>query len=714
MSRILRFLLILLLGLVVLALALPVLIPAETYRERLTEEASRALHRDVELAGDISFQILPSLRFTASDVRLANAEGFGDEPMAEMAELRVGVELVPLLSREVEISQFVLVDPVIRLQQNRSGNNWTFRAPDAPAPAGGGSGGFERAPGALPFDASFGDVRIENAQIIYRSGNEVREITGLTMGIALPSLDDEAAIDGSLSADGQGISFNGTLGSVRGAFEGAETPLNLTLGGNLLSASLNGVIPASTAFGFDGQMDINIPSVRNLADFAGTELPPGENMQRFSARGPVSATAERISLNAESIRFDEIRGNGSLALLLNGARPAITGALSLPSLDVTPYLPAPADGSGGGASGGEFPPWSEDRIDLSALGLVDADLDLNVGMLEYGELDIQNVDLDLALVNRRIDARLTGFRLYQGTGNLQLIANARTATPSYRLVADLDGLDALPFLSAAAGFERLTGTGGLNMDLRSSGASQAAIMSGLSGSGAFGFNDGAIVGINVAETIRNVSAFFNPSGEAQSGTSENDTDAAETGEQAQTDFSSLTGSFALNGGRAQNNDLSLLSPLLRMGGAGQVDLGGQSIDYRLRPRLVASIQGQGGAADLQGVEIPVRIRGSFNDVSVGVDTEAVGQALLSSALSNALGGGEASSRDPEDILRDSFLDAIGLGGSRETPPAEGEEPAQDQPQEEVDPAQLLLQGLLGNLSSSGEEEEDDGNEGPNR
>ncbi|MBR9825697.1 MAG: AsmA family protein [Alphaproteobacteria bacterium] len=707
MLRLLRFLLILVLGLVILALVAPVLIPAETYRDRLTQEASRVLNREVDLAGELSFQILPSVQFTARDVRLANADGFGEEPMAQMAQLRVGVELLPLLSRNVEISEFVLVDPVIRLEQGRAGNNWTFRAPDAPAPTSGGT--FERTPGALPFDASFGDVRIENAHIIYRNGNEVREITGLTLGISLPSLDAPAALDGSLAADGERITFSGEVGSVRGVFEGAQTPLSLSLGGNLLTASLDGNLPESSDFAFDGRIDIDVPSVRTLAAFAGSPLPPGENMQRFAARGPISASASRIALTAESIAFDAITGNGSLAVALGGTRPAITGNLTLPRLDVTPYLPETAEGNSGGSNAG-LPPWSTEEIDLSSLGLVDADLDLNVGLFEYGDIDIENVDLDVDLRNRRLDANLSNFDLYQGTGSFQVIANARTARPTYRLVANLDDLDAQPFLQAAAGFERLMGTGDVFLDVSSAGSSQAAIMSGLSGRGNFGFADGAIVGINVAETIRNVSSFFGTSGEAQSDTSSDDTDAAATGDAAQTDFSSLTGSFTVSAGRAENSDLALLSPLLRMGGAGYVDLGEQYLDYRLRPRLVASIEGQGGSADLQGVVIPVRIRGGFNDVSVGVDTEAVGEALLSSALSNALGGGNGQSRDPEDILRDSLLDAIGLGGSDES--AEDTPSGEDtQEESQPDPAELLLQGLFNNLSRGSEESEDDNGNG---
>ena len=567
--------------------------------------------------------------------------------------------------------------------------------------------GFVRRPGALPFEASFGDVRIENASVYFDDGNQSRSITGLSLRIALPSLDETASIAGELTADGERLSFDGSVGSIRGVFEGAETPLQMSFGGNLVTASFDGALAQSEAFALAGAIEADIPSLRNLAAFAGAELPPGEQMQRFSTRGTLDLQPGTIGLVAQSLRFDNITGSGQLNVATGGARPRITGALTLPELDVTPYLPEQTTGNDT-AGGAGLPPWSEEEIDLAGLNLVDASIDLAVGLFEYGEIDIADVQLGITLERGRLVAELSEFQLYEGSGSARIVANNRGATPSYSVSARLADLDALPFMQAAAGFERLSGTGGLNLDLTATGSSQAAIMQSLAGNGGFGFNDGAIVGINLAETIRNVNGFFNAqSSPSDAETSSEDTDQAETGDQQQTDFSSLSGTFAISNGRADNNDFSMLSPLLRVGGRGYVDLAGQALDYRMRPRLVASIEGQGGANDLQGVEIPVRIRGGFNNVSVGVDTEAVGQALLTGALSNALGGNGNAQR-PEDVLRDSFLDAVGLGGNRD----EGND-EDGEGEQQTDPAQQLLQGLFGRGRQSSSSDEDTENNGDN-
>jgi AsmA protein len=276
--------------------------------------------------------------------------------------------------------------------------------------------------------------------------------------------------------------------------------------------------------------------------------------------------------------------------------------------------------------------------------------------------------------------------LYEGQGNANIVVNARRATPSYSLRAELTGLDALPFLQAAAGFDRLRGTGTLELNFTTSGDNQAAIMEGLDGRGNFSFADGAIVGINIAETIRNVSDFVSGNGNA-SGDGESST--AETGDTAETDFTALTGSFTATSGRVTNEDLLMLSPLLRVTGGGWVNLPEQALDYRLQPRAVASIQGQGGDRDMQGITVPVRIRGSFNNVSIGVDTEAVGQALLTGALTNALGGNGNTASTPREAVRDTLLNALGISNNESAPA----DPDAEQPAEPEDPAQQLLRGL---------------------
>ena len=707
MSRFLLILLVLVAILVGAAIFLPSLLPAESYRGRVETAASDALNRDVRLAGDISLRLFPRAEVRAADVSIANADGFGEAAFAQMGEMRVAVRLWPLINREVIIDEFVLVDPQIRLEQSGAANNWTFAEAGAPAPSGAAEGGFRR-PGALPFEASIGDVRIENGLISFTNNGQTRTIEGLDMSVRMPSFDEPAALQGALRADGEAMSFAGELGSLRDFFEGRETPLTLDFGGELVTAAFDGRLLESAELEFAGDMDATIPSLRALAAFAGSPLPPGGGLERFSFDGAIAGSPGRIHIAAPDLRLDAIRGATDLTMRYDTARPRLTGRLDLTSdLDVNPYLPEQV-GEAPSQTGAGVPPWPDTPIDLGMLGVADAELAITTPRLIFRDIEMSDVALNLTLNNRRLEAVLSQISLYGGSGAATVVANGRTARPSYSLRANLDALDALPFLQAAAGFDRLEGLGALDLDLTSSGASVAEIMNSLDGSGGFNFADGAIVGINVAQMIRTIQTRIqtgaNPEG---------------IGERQATDFASLGGRFTITDGLVSNQDLLMLSPLLRVEGLGQVNLGGQSLDYRLRPRAVASLQGQGGERDMRGIVVPIRLRGGFNDIAVGVDTEAVMQALLSGALTNAIGGGE-NGGSLEDQARGALRNAIGAGDDESDGDAaqralrnalgvsnEGEEG--DGEGEEVDPAEQLLRGLLNQrrprTEQSGEEEE---------
>lgn len=688
--RLLTFLVGLILIVVIAAIIIPILIPESVYRDRAQIAASENLGREVSLAGDVSLRLLPSVQIQARNVSIANEEGFGDTPFAEMAEMRVGVQLWPLLSRNIVIDEFVLVDPVIRMEQRGNRNNWSL-GPDTGADAPSSSTeGFVRRPGALPFEASLGDIRIENGFISYIDGAEAREIEGLDLDIHMPGLDDPLDITGALRADGENMTIGLHLGSVRGFFEGEEVAARLNLGGDLIDLAFDGNILEGEDIRYSGRFSSDIPSIRALAAFAGSPMPAGAGLENFALSGNLSGSMNAFTLDASNssrndhIRLDDISGTGRLTVSLTGPRPAIDGALSLSRLDVTPYLPvAPATQA---ASGG-VPAWSGERFDMSALGLADASLDLAVGELTVQDIEISDAALEVELVNSRLEANLTRISLYDGNGRATFVANARTATPSFSIFADLQSISALPLLDAAAGFDRLSGTGRLTIDLLTSGHSQAELMNGLGGTGGFAFADGAIRGVNLAQAIRGIeSALTNrrlPDG---------------FGEQEETDFSALEGTFTVANGIATNNNLVMLSPLVRVDGAGTIGIGQQTLNYRLRPRAVASIEGQGGERDLQGVVVPIIISGTFNNPQIGIDWDVVGRALLQGAIQGTISGEE-----PEDAIRNVLGNALGLGGSSQT--SDETTPEGETTVEEIDPAERLLRNLFGNRGAQAEEEE---------
>lgn len=678
------------------AMILPAVIPTESYRARVETAASDALGREVRLSGPIKLAILPKIQVRAEDVSIANAEGFGDEAFAQMRELRLTLALWPLLQQNIELEEFVLVEPTIRLTQRGGRNNWTFKKEGdaAPTQQADAQGAFIRQQGALPLDASLGDLRIENGALSFTSEQQSFNVTALNLATRLPSVDEPAQLNGDFTLNGEDFRFETGLSSLRALFEGQATDIDLAVASAVLDLDFKGQVEEGQNFAFAGDFTADLQSLPRLAAIAGASLPQGNTYKSFYAEGRLIGEPNRLTVRGTGqpprgdnalIRFDDITTEGTLTLTYGGARPMVRGRLSMDTLDITPYAGSGERADTQRPSGPmEF---SRTPMDLSALGLVDADLNLSVNTLKFQALEVSDVALHAVLDRARLQADLTQFTLYQGRGQATAVANARTATPSYGFNANLDGVSALPLLQAAAGFDRLEGLGTITLDLTSQGASAHDIVNGLNGTSNFRFADGAIKGINLARVLRGVQSALTNRGLPDG-----------FGAQESTDFTSLTLATTLTNGLA-NANLEMLSPLVRVNGGGVFNLPQQNMDYRITPRAVASLQGQGGTNDLVGIPVPIRLQGSFAQPQIGIDFEAVAQSLLRARLGQAVGGNNANGEPQslEDTARDTLTNAL-FGNRNRNQSSEGTSEDSDQTQDEEedeDPAQQLLRGLLG-------------------
>jgi AsmA protein len=130
-----------------------------------------------------------------------------------------------------------------------------------------------------------------------------------------------------------------------------------------------------------------------------------------------------------------------------------------------------------------------------------------------------------------------------------------------------------------------------------------------------------------------------------------------------TPFSELAGTFTIANGVADNQDLRLVSANLRVTGAGNFNLTARSLDYTVRPKVSMTGGGERAVVNVQNVEIPVRIVGSWDKPNISVagqeqlieTVKEIGKNLKSKdveeALKGLLGGGDGQQRvKPRDLL----------------------------------------------------------------
>src|SRR5581483_8258659 len=116
-----------------LVLALPSLVDMPRIQGLLREEATRLLDRPVRFERlSLGYWPLPAIH--ARGLTVANAPGFGPDPMLAVEDARVRIRLLPLLRGRLQLGEVTLERPRLVVEQRRDGT-WNL-----PSPGGGRPG----------------------------------------------------------------------------------------------------------------------------------------------------------------------------------------------------------------------------------------------------------------------------------------------------------------------------------------------------------------------------------------------------------------------------------------------------------------------------------------------------------------------------------------------------------------------------------------------
>ncbi len=388
--------------------------------------------------------------------------------------------------------------------------------------------------------------------------------------------------------------------------------------------------------GAKGHIQIAPFNLRQLAQSMAIELPvmaDDSTLTHLTLKSDIEASAKQFKVQSLNLTLDQSHLTGQLAIV-NFSHPAYRFKLVLDEIDADRYLPPaskeektapPASAAAAGAS--QLP--LQTLRDLNAIGTLD------IGKLKINGLRSEKIHLSIDAQKGLIKLAPLSAKLYQGSYNGHVQLNAQGKVLKIALNEKLAGVQAEPLLKDLTGEAKISGIMHASAVLTGQGKTVEHIKQTLTGHGQFAFKDGAIKGINIAESIRKAKAVLQGK-------------PYDSVAPRQTDFASLTGSFTAKNGLITNPDLALLSPLLRVAGQGTANLATETINYALKVAIVGSLKGEGSKqlADLKGLTIPIKISGTFSQPKPSVDlasllkdkAKAKVKAKIKAKLKDKLGG----------------------------------------------------------------------------
>lgn len=625
--RILAWAVLAVLGVLAVALALVfALFDGNRLKAEISQAVLERYQRTLVIEGQPQLSVWPDVGVVLGAVSLS--ERGSSQPFAAMQSARVSVALLPLLGRQVQVRELQvkgLKAAVIRRKDGslsiddllKRGNGLPAEQMHAQQPQGLriDMAGLALTDGQLSWrDERSGQqlridsVNLSTGRVQADTGAKTASIEHLSVRVAGRSATDglSLSIDApklQLSADrfgGEAVKIGALLQG-----QGRSAKLQLSLG------DLQGQAQALRIGALSGSVELSHPDMPRkplqlpLKGSLDIDLGKGSATLVLDSRFDQSKIASRL----------EVRRFSPLALGFD---------LDVDQLNIDQYLPPKATQAAGGQSGtsghggqsgqsGHGGAAADPALDLSALkGAPEMQGRVRVGALQVSGLKVSELDARVALAAGQLTISPLSLKLYQGSAAGSLALNAHEQRLSVRQT--LSDVSIEPLMRDLLKQDLLQGRGNVALDLQARGQTLSALKKNLAGNASVSLRDGALKGINLAQSLREVKARI---GQGQS---------TQTAQAAlKTDFSELAASFKIAGGVARNDDLLMKSPFLRLSGTGEIDLAAGQLNYLARVSAVASAQGQGGkeVADLKGLTLAVRASGPFEALKYQLDWGAM-------------------------------------------------------------------------------------------
>ena len=672
---------------------------ADRYKPRIEQFAHDTYDRTLKLDGRLSLSVFPTIALALPHTTLS--EHGSDAQFLSFDRARVSLALLPLLSGRVEAGMASLYGLRATIERRADGTSNIDDLTGGPgskekAQPSRPQSGAERPAGEVP-QFEFGGIELVDAQVTYRDERAHNTVTVSKLNLKTGRLATRTStpIDFSASVSATEPPSNIDL-SVKAAADAdlvdhafALRDLDAHARGRsgtdefdvALTAPKIAVDPARVAGdlvklvavvkgGHQARVELalqnlarsgdkfSIGKIGGEVDVESPALPQKSLKVNLDGLMNVDTRAQDIAARLGA-HFDET--NASTRIDMHGfSAPHIGFEVEIDRLNLDRYLPAsapsPAEARGAKAGGGATADKPEDpRVDLSALKPLNLAGEARIGSLQVHNAKAAKVRVGVHAAGGHLELAPLSANLYEGTLN----ATSKVDADGNRIAvnAALDGISIEPLLKDLMGKDILEGHGGVKLNVETGGATVGAMRHALGGSASLALRDGAVHGINLAQRLRDVKS-------ALSGVP-SQTQAASSAEK--TDFSELTGSFSIKNGVATNNDLQAKSPLLRVNGAGTIDIGAGALDYTVQAAVVGTLAGQGGAelSSLRGVTVPVHLSGPFTALSYQLDWGSLArQAAKTKAveqLQNLLGSKlkQADQSPAQKNLGDALKNLLG-------------------------------------------------------
>lgn len=604
MKRLITTLAILLVVMVAGMTALVLLVNPNDFRAYMAQQVEQRSGYQLALKGDLRWHVWPQLSILSGPVTLT-AQG-ASQPVVSAENMRLDVNLLPLLSHQLSVKQVMLKNAVVRLIPESERQ----RPADAPiGPAGSMPPSvIEDVTRGWRFDISH--LRIVDSLLVWQQDNgeqlNVRDFN-LRLDQAQPRLVN-LEFSSRISRDQRDLRLQ------------FSSELDITHYPRQINAAIK-------------QLDYQLQ---------GADLP------QTGIKGQAAMTAswdnanQRFSLSDIQLSANDSQLSGKITGSL-GSRPQVVADLSSTTLNMDSLLgitdTANADAPQQSQRAGRAPVIAEsapiNNMD-SPLNAIDGKVDLKIAKLRWRGIDMDTVALEAT--NQQGLLSLTNLQGKAEGGTFSLPGSIDVRSPQTRvsLKPSLQRIGIGPLLKAFNLPDTISGELSLDGDFSGNGLTVAEFNHQWQGSADLRLDNAQFAGLNFQQLIQRAV--------------EGNSDKVRGERNDQPILQQISGHATLNNGLVTFPELNAQSTILNYTGSGNVDLAKRALDINFGVTVMRGWQGDDTLVRrLQQTPVPLRIYGPWSTINYSLKVDQVLRQQLRDEAKQRLK--EWIGRNPENEKR---------------------------------------------------------------
>ncbi|WP_286240862.1 AsmA family protein [Neptuniibacter halophilus] len=680
------------------------------YKPEIEQAALEKGGVELKINGDIGWSVFPWLGL---EVNKIDVKFPGKPDLASLNQAQVSVRIAALFSGQVEMQSVVVDGLNLNLIQEKDGsNNWSATISTSQGTQQADSGSADSAGEAGPALAlDIDSIQISNGRISYldKTSDSEALLSDFNMSsgqvVTQAFFPAELSFTATQSVKGEeqikaiaklAAEFYLDLDKQQYKIKGLDSEINLSgkpLAGNSLTLATKADIDADLTRQMLnlnnlslGLANLKAEGALAVKNFAAPEISGKLAVAPFDLNKLLSSVGQAevkttdpnvlkaISMNMEltgpantltakslNLKLDDTSFNGSAAY--NLANSNISVNLQGDKLNADRYMPpaseqpqqTSAKASGSSQGGSAYP--KDPILPIDALRALELDAKLGLSALHVSKMDVSNILLQVSAHGGLIKASKIDADLYSGTVRNNVTVDVRNNTPVITSNKTVKGIQIGEVLTAMAGEAQITGALNSSSNITLRGNSVHDFVNSMTGTAQVNMTDGVLHGIDMAQTVcqgmNNVSSL---------GINTQEVDRS-------TPFANMGASTTIKNGVVSNQDLKAALDAMSLSGKGTVNLPQQMLDYRLGFMVERNLFKETCSFPdkLEGVEIPVDCKGSFNTDPAKLckpDLSFITNALKKQVKEKAKAKVEEKKAEVEEKVKEKLGDKLkGLFGN---------------------------------------------------